>query len=153
MPETAGAVGSLNLVIAARPVENVDWKVLNRKPVINQVTDVNFEDTDASDDMNTDLPESLTPMLKPLTALAWPCVSSPLLPTAKPEVVNQMKDSCEVNTNLPESSAPTIDSNLSIENWEDGVCRLLIYASEVSHDVLKTDSPNPEVVNIHEYSR
>ena len=116
--------------------------------MINQVTNVNFEDTDASDDMNTDLPESLTPMLEPLTALAWPCVNSPLLPTVKPEVVNQMKDSYEVNMNLPESSAPTIDSNVSIENWEDGVCCLLIYASEVSQDVLKTNSPNPELANI-----
>ena len=84
--------------------------------MINQVTNVNFEDTDASDDMNTDLLESLTPMSKPLTVLAWPCVNSSLLPTAKPEVVNQMKDSCEVNMNLPETSAPTIDSNLSMEN-------------------------------------
>ena len=36
--------------------------------------------TDVSDDMNTDLPESLTPMLKPLTAFEWTCVYSPLLP-------------------------------------------------------------------------
>ena len=98
--------------------------------------------------MNTDLPESLTPMSKPLTALAWPCVNSSLLPTVKPEVVNRMKDSCEVNMTLPESSAPTIDSNLSMKNWEHGVCRLLVYASDVSQDVLKTNSPNPEVVNI-----
>ena len=66
----------------------------------------------------------------------------------KPEVVNRMKDSCGVNMTLPESSAPTIDSNWSMKNWEDGVCRLLIYASDVSQDVLKTNSPNPEVANI-----
>ena len=137
----------LKLLIAARPVEDVDWKVLNLKPVINPVTDVKLEYTDASDDMNTDPPESLTPMSTPLTAFEWPCVSLPLLPMSKPDVVNQMKDSCEVNTNLPESSTPTIDSNLSIENWEDGVCRLLIYATEVSHDLLKTDSSDLEVVN------
>ena len=59
-----------------------------------------------------------------------------------------MKDSCEVNMILPENSAPTIDSNLSMKNWEDGVCRLLIYASDVSQDALKTNSPNPEVANI-----
>ena len=44
--------------------------------------------TDVSD-MNTDLLESLTPMLKPLTAFEWPCVNSPVLPKAKPEVVRQ----------------------------------------------------------------
>ena len=123
-------------------------KFLNRKPTLNQVTNVTFVDTDASDEVNTDLPESLTPMSKLLTALAWPCVNSSLLPTVKPEVVNRMKDSYEVNMTLPESSAPTIDSNLSMKNWEDGVCRLLIYASDVSQEVLKTNSPNPEVANI-----
>ena len=77
--------------------------------MINPVTDVNSEDlltkvfpdpvpleqsvlralpelyykqsyTDVNDDMNTDLPESLAPMLKSLTAFEWPCVNSPLLP-------------------------------------------------------------------------
>ena len=42
----------------------------------------------------------------------------------------------------------TIDSNLSMRNWEDGVCRLLIYASDVSQDLLKTNSSNPEIANI-----
>ena len=41
---------------------HVDWEVLNRKPTLNQVTNVKFVDTDASDDVNTDLPVSLTPM-------------------------------------------------------------------------------------------
>ena len=66
----------------------------------------------------------------------------------KPEIVNLMKDSCEVNMTLPESAPPTIDSNVSMKIWEDGVCHLLIYASDVSQDVLKTNSPNPEVANI-----
>ena len=111
---------------------HVDWEVVNRKLTLDQVTNVKFVDTDASDDVNTDLPESLTPMSKPLTAVAWPCVNSSLLPTVRPEVVNRMKDSCEGNMTMLESSAPTIDSNLSRRNWEDGVCRLLIYASDVS---------------------
>ena len=142
----------LSLSIAARPVEDVVRKVADRKPVINPVTDVNSQNvrmrvspdpvpleqsvlraspelcyeqsyTDATDDMNTDLPETLTPMLKPLTAFEWPCVNSPLLPTAKPEVVNRMKDSFDMNMNLPESSASMIDSDLSIENLEDEYCR------------------------------
>ena len=47
----------LNSSIAARPVEDVDRKVSNRKPVKNPVTDVKSENTDASDDMNTDPPD------------------------------------------------------------------------------------------------
>ena len=43
-------------------------------------------------------------------------------------------------TNLPESSTPMIDSDLSNENWEDGDCRHLVYAGQVSHDLLKMDS-------------
>ena len=66
----------------------------------------------------------------------------------KTEVVNRMKDSWEVNMILPESFAPTIDSNVSMKNWGDGVCRPLIYAGDVSQDVLETNSPYPEVVNI-----
>ena len=138
----------LSSSIAARPVEDVIRKVSDRKPVINPVTDVNSENlltkvspdpvpleqsvlraspelcyeqsyTDVSDDMNTDLPESLTLMLKSLTAFEWPCVNLPLLPTAQPEIVNQTNDSFDMNTNLPESSAPMIDSDLSIVNWEE----------------------------------
>ena len=75
-------------------------------------------------------------MLKPLTAFEWPCVNSPFLP-----------DSFDMNTNLPESSTPMIDSDLSIENWEDGYCRRLGYVGEVSHDLLKTDSSEPEIEN------
>ena len=56
---------------------HVDWEVLNSKPTLNHVANVKIVDTDASDDVNTDLPESLTPMSTPMTALAWPCVNSP----------------------------------------------------------------------------
>ena len=52
-----------------------------------------------------------------------------------------------MNMNLPESSAPMIDSDLSIENWEDAYCRRLGYVGGVSHDLLKTDSSGPEVEN------
>ena len=40
---------------------HVDWEVINRKLTLDQVTNVKFVDTDASDDVKTDLPESLTP--------------------------------------------------------------------------------------------
>ena len=49
---------------------HVDWQVLNRKPTLNQVTDVRFVDTDASDNVITD---NLTPASKSLTAFIWLC--------------------------------------------------------------------------------
>ena len=126
----------------------VDWEVLNSKPTLNHVANVKIVDTDAGDDVNTDLPESLTPMSTPMTALAWLCVHSSRLPTVKPEIVNRVKDSREVNMTLPESAPSTIDPNVSMKNWEDGVCRLLIYAGDFPQDVLKTNSRNPEAANI-----
>ena len=104
------------------------------------MANVKFVDTDASDDVNTDLPESLTPMSTPVMALAWPCVNSSRLPTVKPEIVNRMKDSCKVNMTLPESEPPTIDPNVSMKNLEDGVCRFLIYAGDFPQEVLKMNS-------------
>ena len=127
---------------------HVDWEVLNSKLTLNHVANVKIVDTYASDEVNTDLPESLTPMSTPMMALAWPCVNSPRLPTVKPEIVNRMKDSREVNMTLPESALPMIDPNVSMKNWEDGVCRLLIYSGDCPQDVLKTNSRNPEAANI-----
>ena len=46
------------------------------QPTLNHVANVKIVDTDGSDDVNTDLLESLTPMSTPMTALAWPCVNS-----------------------------------------------------------------------------
>ena len=91
---------------------HVDWEVLNNKPTLNHVANVKIVDTDASNDVNTDLPESLTLMSTPMTALAWPCVNSSRLPTVKPEIVNRIKDSHEVNMTLPESAPPTIDPSI-----------------------------------------
>ena len=68
------------------------------------------------------LPEYLTLMSTPMTALAWPCVNSPRLQTVKTEIINRMKDSREVDMILTESTLPTIDQNVSMKNWEDGVC-------------------------------
>ena len=58
-----------------------------------------------------------------------------------------MKDSREVNMTLPENAPPVIDPNVSMKNWEDGVCHLLIYAGDFPQDVLKTNSRNPEAAN------
>ena len=71
--------------------------------------------------MNTDRPENVTPMATPMTALAWPCVNSLRLPTVKPEIVNRMKDSHEVNMTLPENAHPTMDPNVSMKNLPENL--------------------------------
>ena len=43
--------------------------------------------TDFNEDMNTDLPESLAPMLKSPTVLKWPYVNSSAWPTLNPGIV------------------------------------------------------------------
>ena len=130
---------------ASYPRPHVNWEVVNSKPSVNNVTIVKIVDTNASDDVNTQLPENappridpnmsrenspeyVTPVSTPTTTLVWTCVKSPRLPTLKPEIVDRMMDSRAVNSTQPESSHPTTDSDLSNENWEDGDCRLLEYA-------------------------
>ena len=61
-------------------------------------------------------PEYVTPVSTPMTALAWPCVDSPRLPTVKHEIVNRMKDTREIEMTLPENAPPMIDQNMSMEN-------------------------------------
>ena len=73
------------------------------------------------------MPENLTSVSTPMTSLAWPCVDSPRLPTVKHEIVIRMKDSREMKMTQPESAPPTIDPNVSMKNWEDGVCHPLMY--------------------------
>ena len=74
------------------------------------------------------MPENLTPVSTPMTSLAWPCVDSLRLPMVKHEIVNRMKDSREMKMTQPENAPPTIDPNVSMKYWEDGVCHPLIYA-------------------------
>ena len=101
---------------ASCPRPHVDWEVLNGKPSLNNVTIVKMVDTDASDDVNTHLPDKVTPMSTPMTDPAWPCVDSPRLPTVKHEIVNRMKDTREMKMTLPENARPTIDPNMTRKN-------------------------------------
>ena len=78
---------------ASYPEPHVDWEVLSSKPSLNNVAIVKMMDTDASDDVNTHLPENVTLMPTPMTAPAWPCVESPQSSTVKHDMVNRMKDS------------------------------------------------------------
>ena len=100
--------------------------------------------TDVNDDMGTDLPESLAPMLKSMTVFEWPCVNSSLLPL-KPGIANQADVTCDMDTDPPENSAPMIDSDLSIVNWEDRFYRQSGCCGGDSHDIMNTDRADPDV--------
>ena len=67
--------------------------------------------TEVNDDMNTDLPESLAPMLKSPTVLEWPYVNSSAWQTLNPGIVNQTDVNYDMDTDPSESSAPRIDSD------------------------------------------
>ena len=47
---------------ASYPQPHVDWEVLSSKPSLNNVAIVKMVDIDASDDVNTHLPENVTLM-------------------------------------------------------------------------------------------
>ena len=64
----------------------------------------------------------------------------------KPEIVNQTDATFDMNTNLPESSAPMIDSDLSIVNWEDRFYCRSGYGGGDSHVLMNTDSSEPDVL-------
>ena len=115
---------------ASYPRPHVNWEVVNSKPSVNNVTIVKMVDIDASDDVNTQLPENTPPMLDqnmsrkyspeyvtpvstPMTALAWPCVDSPRLPMVKHELVSRRKDTREIELTLPGNTPPIIDPNMS----------------------------------------
>ena len=98
----------------------VKIEIVNRKKDSRAVDTTLSESTPPTIDPNVSMknpPEYLTPVSTPMTALAWPCVNSPRLPTVKPEIVNRMMDSCEVNRTQPESAPPpTKDPNVSMKN-------------------------------------
>ena len=68
------------------------------------------------DDVNTHLPDKVTPMSTPMTAPVWLCVDSPRLPTVKHEIVNRMKDTRDIDMTLPENAPQRIDLNMSMKN-------------------------------------
>ena len=98
---------------ASYPQPHVDWEVLSSKPSLNNVAIMKMVDTDASDDVNTHLPENVTLMPTPMTAPAWPCVESPQSLTVKHDMVNRMKDSCVMIMTTPEDAPPMIDPIVS----------------------------------------
>ena len=106
---------------ASYPQPHVDLEVLSSKPSLNNVAIVKMVDTDASDDVNTHLPENVTSMSTPMTAPVWPCVDSPQLSTIKHDIVNRTKDSREMKITMPESAPPTIVPNVTPKNMPENL--------------------------------
>ena len=106
---------------ASYPEPHVDWEVLSSKPSLNNVAIVKMVDTDASDDVNTQLPENVTLMPTPMTAPAWPCVESPRSSTAKHDMVNRRKDSREIEMTRPDNTPPMIDPIVTQKNMPENL--------------------------------
>ena len=132
-------------------IADAETEIVDRMMDSHEVNKTQPESSPPTIDPNVSMknpPEYLTPVSTPMTALAWLCVNLLRLPTVKTEFVNRMKDSRKVNMTQPESTPPTIDPNVSMKNWEDGVCHLLIYADDFPQDILKTNSRNPQAANM-----
>ena len=96
------------------------------------------------------LPENLTPVSTPMTALAWPCVHSPRLLTVKPEIVNRMKDRREMNMTLSESAPPTIDPNVSMKNLPENLTPVSTLMTALAWPCVNSPrlpTVKPEIVN------
>ena len=106
---------------ASYPQPHVDWEVLSSKPSLNNVVIVKMVDTDASDDVNTHMPENVTSMPTPMTLPAWPCADSPRSSTVIHDIVNRMKDSREMKITMPESAPPTIDPIVTPKNMRENL--------------------------------
>ena len=106
---------------ASYPQPHVDWEVLSSKPALNNVAIVKMVDTDASDDVNTHLPENVTSMSTPMTAPAWQCVDSPRSSTVIHDIVNRMKDSRVMIMTMPENAPPTIDPIVTPKNMPENL--------------------------------
>ena len=106
---------------ASYPQHHIDREVLSSKPSLNNVAIVKMVDTDASDDVNTHLPENVTLMTTPMTATAWPCVASPQSSTEKNDMVNRMKDSRVMIMTRPENAPPMIDPIVTQKNMPENL--------------------------------
>ena len=65
-------------------------RTMSETEIVNQ--------TDVNDDMNTDLPESLAPMLKSPTIFKRPYVKSSALPTLNQGIVDQTDVTLDINS-------------------------------------------------------
>ena len=98
-----------------------------------------------NNDMNTDLQENLAPMLRSPTIFKWLCVVLSALPTLNQRIVNPTDVTMDMDTDPPESSAPMITSDLMVVDWEDIICGRPRYGGQDGHDMIDTDSSDPNV--------
>ena len=89
-------------------------RTISETEIVNQA--------DVNDDMNTDLPESMVPMLKSPTIFEQPYFTSSAWPTLNQRIFNQTDATLDMDTDPPESSALMINSDLMIVDWEDIFC-------------------------------
>ena len=98
-----------------------------------------------NDDMNTDLPESSALMLRLPTIFERPCVVSSALPTLSQRIVNLTDVTMDMDADPPESSALMMNSDLMVVDWEDIFCGRPRYGGQDWHDLIDTDSSDPNV--------
>ena len=98
-----------------------------------------------NDDMNTDLQESLAPMLRSPTISKRLCVVSSALPTLNQRIVNLTDVTMDMDADPPESSAPMITSDLMVVDWEDIFCGWPRYGGQDGHDMIDMDISDPNV--------
>ena len=67
------------------------------------------------------------------------------MPALNPGIVNQSDVTFDMDTDPPESSAPMIDSDLMVVDWEDILYRRPRYCGRDLHDMMNTDSSEPDV--------
>ena len=103
--------------------------------------------TDVNDDMNTDLPESLAPMLKSPTVFEWPYVNSSTRPMLNPGIVNQTEVTFDMDTYGEFSS----DDRLGLDGCrsERRTYSILMFGNEwITRTAIRTAGDTADRVNM-----
>ena len=124
-----------SLTLLSTPMTSLTWPCVDspRLPTVKQEIDIRIkvsremkltqpESAPPTTDSNVSvkfLPGKLTPVSTPRTALAWPCVGSPLLPMEKPDVVHRMND--YEYEHYVEDTKFSYDTELSNQELEDAM--------------------------------
>ena len=91
-------------------------------------------------------------MLKSPTVLEWPYVNSSAWPTLNPGIVNQTDVNCDMDTDPSESSAPRIDLDLTVVDWEGISDRRPGYCGGDLHITMDMDGFDPDVWKRMDYA-
>ena len=68
------------------------------------------------------------------TVHGWSCFSSSAWPTLNSEIVNQTDVNFDMDTDLPENSAPMKSSDLMLVDWEDAVRRGVLHGRSMEYE-------------------